>query len=58
MRIVQALLLTVFLIGCGAMEKRKEAFRQDMDAWIGRSADDLVLAKGPPTSASSGIGCA
>jgi hypothetical protein len=35
--------------GCASTQERKAGFTVAMDAWIGKSADELVLAKGPPT---------
>ena len=45
-----ALLMALLLGGCASMEQRRADFTAAMDAWVGKSLDDLVQAKGPPTS--------
>lgn len=50
MRLVILLVLVFGLAGCAVRAQRAEAFKQSMDSYVGRSADDLVVAKGPPTS--------
>lgn len=39
----------LLMVGCASTQQRKGEFTVAMDAWIGKSADDLVLDKGPPT---------
>lgn len=50
MRPVAALLALLLLSGCVSQEQRKAKFFQSMDAFVGGTADDLVLAKGPPSN--------
>lgn len=38
----------ILTAGCASTEQRKNEFASAMDAWIGKSSDDLVTAKGPP----------
>jgi hypothetical protein len=49
-RYATILLISVLSAGCVTTAQKKEKFSQDLDSWIGKSADDLVVAKGPPTS--------
>jgi hypothetical protein len=52
MRLLIAIVLSfLVLAGCETMELRKVNFAQSNDRFIGKNADDLVMAKGPPTSA-------
>ncbi|BBP00209.1 hypothetical protein [Sulfuriferula nivalis] len=50
MRLIIAILMFTMLTGCVSMEQRKATFNQSLDIYVGKNADDLVLAKGPPTS--------
>ncbi len=40
----------LILNGCALEAQRKDHFSHEQDAWVGRKADDLVVAKGPPSS--------
>lgn len=42
------LVVALFLAACASTEERRNAFNASMDGWVGKSVDDLVLAKGPP----------
>lgn len=46
-----AVLMAALLVlsGCVSMEQRRSEFTASMDAWVGKSLDELVQAKGPPT---------
>lgn len=50
MRMIIGFLVLVTLTGCTSLEQRKATFAQGIDIYVGKNADDLVLAKGPPTS--------
>lgn len=50
MRLIITILMFAVLTGCVSMEQRKATFNQSLDIYVGKNADDLVLAKGPPTS--------
>ena len=50
MRLVVAVLIIFMMTGCVNMAERKATFAQGMDTFVGKNADDLVIAKGPPTS--------
>jgi hypothetical protein len=50
MRLIITILMFTMLTGCVSMEQRKATFNQSLDIYVGKNADDLVLAKGPPTS--------
>jgi len=39
----------LFVLGCASTQQRKSDFTVSMDSWVGKSADDLVSEKGPPT---------
>jgi hypothetical protein len=39
----------LFVVGCASTQQRKSDFTAATDSWVGKSADDLVVAKGPPT---------
>lgn len=49
MRLIPALLILASLTGCVSLEQRKATFAQSLDIYVGKSSDDLVLAKGPPS---------
>jgi hypothetical protein len=49
MRLILAVLLVSMLTGCASLAQRKAAFAQSMDIYVGKSADDLVIAEGPPS---------
>lgn len=49
MRIIVALAVLASLSGCVSMEERRAAFYYSLDPFIGKTADELVLAKGVPT---------
>jgi hypothetical protein len=50
MRLIITMLMFAMLTGCVSMEQRKATFNQSLDIYVGKNADELVLAKGPPTS--------
>ncbi|MGK2915114.1 MAG: hypothetical protein ACSLE5_11830 [Porticoccaceae bacterium] len=50
MRIIVTVLALLMVSGCVSQEQRKAKFFQSMDAFVGGTADDLVLAKGPPSN--------
>lgn len=43
------ILLGLLLAGCASTEKRRNEFNATMDAWVGKTTDALVMAKGPPS---------
>ncbi len=43
------LAIALGLSGCTSLEERKQDYANAMNPWIGRPADDLVLALGPPS---------
>lgn len=51
MRILITALALALLCGCASQAQRKAKFYQSLDPFVGGTADDLVLAKGPPSSA-------
>lgn len=50
MRTVIAGLALLLLCGCASQAQRKAKFYQSLDPFVGGTADDLVLAKGPPSN--------
>lgn len=50
MRTVIVVLALALLPGCTSQAQRKAKFYQSLDPFVGGTADDLVLAKGPPSS--------
>lgn len=50
MRLILGITVLVILTGCTSIEQRKATFAQGIDIYTGKNADNLVLAKGPPTS--------
>lgn len=50
MRIVTVTLALLLLCGCASQAQRKAKFYQSLDPFVGGTADDLVLAKGPPSN--------
>jgi len=50
MRTIVAVLAALLLSGCASEAQRKAKFYQSMDPFVGGTADDLVLAKGPPSN--------
>ena len=50
MRFILVMLLLATLASCTSLEQRKASFAQTVDIYVGKNADDLVLAKGPPSS--------
>lgn len=53
MRFTAALFSLLVLAGCVTLEEKKAKYAQEMDSFIGRNADDLVVAKGPPSNSST-----
>lgn len=51
MRSVIVLLAFFALTGCATQAQRAEAFRQNLDPFVGRNADEIIVARGPPTNA-------
>ena len=39
----------LLLAGCASIEDRRNAFQASQAIWLGKTLDELVLAKGPPT---------
>lgn len=39
----------ISLTACTSIEQRRDDYTRAMNAWIGHSADDLVIAMGPPS---------
>lgn len=50
MRLILSVLMLSMLAGCASLEQRKAAFARNMDIYVGKTADDLVIAEGPPSS--------
>jgi len=50
LRFVVAVLTLFVLSGCASEAQRKARFYQTMDPFVGGTADELVLAKGPPSN--------
>ena len=50
LRILVAVLALFLLSACASEAQRKARFYQAMDPFVGGTADDLVLAKGPPSN--------
>jgi hypothetical protein len=50
LRILVAVLALLLLSACASEAQRKARFYQAMDPFVGGTADDLVLAKGPPSN--------
>jgi hypothetical protein len=50
MRILATVLALLMVSACASEAQRKARFYQAMDPFVGGTADDLVLAKGPPTN--------
>lgn len=50
MKTVLIVALLAVLTGCATSEQRRAAFAGSLDAWIGKTSDQLVLARGLPTS--------
>jgi hypothetical protein len=48
MRRIAIILSVLALVGCKTMEQRKTEFSENTDRFIGKNADDLVVAKAPP----------
>jgi len=53
MRATVFLLVLLLLAGCVSMAERRQQFAQAMDSWVGRSADDLISSRGPPTNSAT-----
>ena len=48
-----ALLCSLVLAGCASMnEEAVRQFQAEMDGYVGRSADELILARGVPTASA------
>jgi hypothetical protein len=47
------LLATAILAACGIAEKKRDAFQAEMSAFVGRSADEVIKAKGVPTATAT-----
>jgi hypothetical protein len=46
-----ALVCSLVLVGCASMnEETLRQFRAEMDGYVGRSADELILSRGVPTA--------
>lgn len=41
--------VVLFMSACASTEERRAGFAAAMDAWVGKTGDELVQAKGPPT---------
>lgn len=41
--------LLLILYGCGSLEKRRDTFAAQMDAFVGQSIDEVIKVKGVPT---------
>lgn len=50
MRRIAIVLSVLAFVGCKTMEQRKTEFAENTDRFIGKNADDLVIAKGPPSN--------
>lgn len=50
---ISLLVALSLLAGCGATQRRKEAFNAEMNGWIGKHTDDLFIKKGPPTNTAT-----
>jgi hypothetical protein len=45
--------LALVLSGCANIEERRKAFTSDMDSWVDHQADELIIARGPPTNSAT-----
>ena len=50
---ITVLVLALLLAGCVSLAERRQQFTQAMDSWVGRSADELISSRGPPTNSAS-----
>ena len=41
--------LAVLLASCASTEKKRNEFNAAMESWVGKTTDELVVAKGPPS---------
>ena len=39
----------LLLAGCASLEERRQNFQASQAIWLGKTLDELVLSKGPPT---------
>jgi hypothetical protein len=53
MRIAFIITSIIMLVGCKTLAERQGAFTQEMDAFVGSNADELVVKRGPPSNVAT-----
>ncbi len=53
MKAAAILLACLTLAGCVTAQQRQEAVRNELSSWIGKTADNLIIARGVPTATAT-----